>query len=311
MHCAQRATMIDLRRVRYFLALCESLNYSRAARALSISQPALTKSIIRLEADLGGKLLRRVGKNTHLTPLGKAMKSQFQELEQAAGRAAALARQMINGTSSQLRIAVTCTVGPRRIISFLSGYRQKHPHIEVSIRDALPDDLIELLLNGTVDCALVPTSIDNEERLRLLTLYEEPMVVVHPTDHPFFARGSVTLKEVMCQPFVDHLQCEFRSRMMNDMLKDGVAPEYAVRCDREEWIQALVLAGQGVALAPAETFLMEGLAVTPLDTDAYTRQVALAIPAGHEDNPVIRSFMNSARSYGWQHEPYNQLSAIP
>lgn len=301
MHGAQRATMIDLRRVRYFLALCDSLNYSRAARVLSISQPALTKSIHRLEDDLGGKLLRRVGKHTHLTPLGKAMEGQFQELEQAVGRASALARRMINGTSSQLRIAVMCTVGPRRIISFLSRYRQTHPGIEVSIQDALPDALIELLLNGTVDCALVPASITNEERLRLLTLYEEPMVVIHPVDHPFTARCSVTLQEVMRQPYVDHLQCEFRSRMMKDMLKDGIAPGYSVHCDREEWIQALVHAGQGVALAPAETFLMEGLATTPLDTDAYTRQVALAVPAGHEDNPVIRAFMDSARSYGWQH----------
>jgi DNA-binding transcriptional LysR family regulator len=203
------------------------------------------------------------------------------------------------------------TVGPRRIISFLSCYRQSHPDIEVSIQDVLPDALIELLLNGTVDCALVPASIYDEERLRLLTLYEEPMVAIHPADHPFATRCSVTLQEVMCQPYVDHLQCELRSRMMNDLLKDGVTPGYTVHCDREEWIQALVYAGQGVALAPAETLLMAGLATTPLDTDAYTRLVALAVPAGHEDNPVIRSFMDSARSYGWQHASYNQSSTIP
>ena len=107
-------------RIKYFLHLAGSLNFSETARAFNVSQPALSKAIRRLEGELGGKLIRREGRFTHLTPLGRVMQDKLQDIENASRLAEVTAKRIINEGLQRLNLAVMCTIAPKRIVPFLA-----------------------------------------------------------------------------------------------------------------------------------------------------------------------------------------------
>ena len=241
---------IDLKRVRYFIKLSTTLNFSSAARALKVSQPALTKAIQRLEQDVGGALIRREGKTTHLTPLGTAMLEQFRELDATANGVAVAARRLVHGDMPQLHIGLMCTIGPEPLTGFLAEYQRQTPKLEIILRDLARSELDQVLLTGAVDVALVGAPVGGEQRFRYIDLYEEPMVVVCGTDHPLASRQSVRIEEVLRQPYVDRLQCEFRDLFLSEARRRDFEPTFAARSDREDWAQSLIRQGLGVAIAP-------------------------------------------------------------
>jgi DNA-binding transcriptional LysR family regulator len=293
--------MMDIRRVKYFLDLCATLNFSQSAGNLNISQPALTKAIHRLEHDLGGKLIRREGKHTHLTPLGKAMRGQFRDLDAANTRAEITAKQMISGDLSELRIGVMCTIGPQRIASFLAQFQKQFPGVQLILLDTSRDGLTDMLMSGSVDCAFVGALLADEQRLRYTELYEERMMVSHAVSHRFAERESVTYEELKCEPFVDRVRCEFCETFSECMGYAKTQKVCAARSDREEWVQSLVRAGMGVSIVPADSVSMPGICFTPIEDIELSRSVSLAVPAGRQDNPIICSFLSAARQYQWLH----------
>ncbi len=294
-----RVRLMDLRRIRYFLELCDTLNFSMSARSLGISQPALTKAILRLEEELGGKLIRREGKHTHLTPLGKAMEVQFEELDASAKRAKETALKLVTGTVSQIQIAIMCTIGPQRVTNFLSVYRQLNPDVEIVLHDATPPQIIDKLLGGNVDCALVGTHINNEKGVRYISLYEESMVVLHAKNHPFTKLNAVSLDDVMREPYLDRLMGAFPETVGRRKQHQALKMDNEFLSDRDEWTQALVREGFGVSIVPEELPLQSGLATTQLNNNTLSRRISLAVPSGREDNPAVRSFMHSAETFAW------------
>jgi LysR family hydrogen peroxide-inducible transcriptional activator len=291
---------IDIKRVRYFLRLSETLSFSGAARALKVSQPGFTKAITGLEHDIGGPLIRREGRNTHLTPLGKAVLPYFKELDMSAARAEAAARRLSAGDMPTLHIGLMCTIGPDPISAFLTRYRQSAPDLEIVIRDLNRSDLSETLLSGAVDVALVGAEIGDVQRFRYLKLYVERMVVACAPGHPFAGRRSVDLGEVLREPYVDRLQCEFRDTFLAEANRRAFAPIFAARSDREEWAQSLVAQGTGVALVPERSTVVPDLVLVPLSEPQLERSVSLAVPIGREDTEVVQKFLGAVRTHKWK-----------
>lgn len=291
---------IEIKRVRYFVKLSETLNFSTAARELRVSQPGLTKSIMKLESDLGSSLIRREGKNTHLTPIGKAMLEHFRSLDMSAKQTEQAARRLVHGDRPMLQIGLMCTIGPGPISAFLTGYQQRVPHLEMILRDLNRAELSEVLLTGAVDVALVGAEIDDRQRFRYLQLYKERMVVACAPDHPFARRRSVGLDEVMHEPYVDRLKCEFRETFLAEASRRSFTPMFVARSDREEWVQSLVAEGAGVTLVPERSTVLPQLALVALNGLQLERTVSLAIPVGREDTPTVRGLVNAVRKHNWK-----------
>jgi len=188
---------IDIKKVRHFLKVSELLSFSRAARELGVSQPGLTKAILQLEKDIGGTLVRREGKNTHLTPLGKEMMPHFRQLELSARRTEEAAKRMVAGEAPNLQIGLMCTIGPTPISSFLTDYQRTNPGLEFVISDVSRSAIAQVLLAGAVDVAIVGAEISDDQRFRYITLYQERMVAACASDHPFAHRAEVSLEDVM------------------------------------------------------------------------------------------------------------------
>ncbi len=294
---------IDLKRVRIFLRVSETLSFSEAARSLKISQPGLTKAIAALEKAAGDRLIRREGRNTHLTPLGKALLPYFKELDRSASHAEEAVRRLSSGEMMVLELGLMCTIGPGPLSTFLAGYQLATPNLEVIIRDLKRAELAEVLLSGAVDVALVGAEIGDEQRFRHFRLYEERMVAACAREHAFASRPSVELEEVLREAYVDRLQCEFRDTFLAEASRRDFEPTFAARTDREEWAQSLIAKGAGVSLVPERSTVLPDLVLVPLSDLQLQRSVSLAVPIGREDNTTVQSFLRAARAHDWNSPP--------
>src|SRR5215470_17430382 len=118
---------MEMHQVRYFLAVPETLNFTRAAELCHVSQPALTRAIQQLEEEMGGLLLRRERKLTHLTDFGRLIEPHLRQLAADAEAAKSTAKKFLTLQQAQIRLGIMCTVGPARFMSFLAGFHTTHP----------------------------------------------------------------------------------------------------------------------------------------------------------------------------------------
>lgn len=290
---------MDIRRIRYFILLGETLNFSEAARQLGLSQPALSKAIKKLEDEVGGALVRREGKKTHLTHLGRLMLEQLKIVDEATQRAKLTAQRLVHGDMPQIQIAVMCTIGPGRFNAFLDSWHAAHPEVEIVLRNADRDRIGEMLWSGFVDCALVGATIADEPAFKYSELYKEEMVVACASDHPFAKADTVTLEEVMKEPYLDRLNCEFRETFMAESQRREHHVVFAARSEREDWIQTLARAGLGITILPTDSVVIQGLETKPVRSPPMRRTVSLVVPYGREDSTQLRSLLSAARQFDW------------
>ena len=123
---------MEIHQVRYFLALCETLNFTRAAESCNVSQPALTRAVHKLEEELGGLLLRREHNLTHLTDFGRLVRPHLEQMMAQAEAAKSTAMHFLRMDSAPINLGVMCTVGPMRFMSFLAEFRAAHRGCEVT-----------------------------------------------------------------------------------------------------------------------------------------------------------------------------------
>src|SRR3954454_9953715 len=133
--------IMELHEVRYFLAVCRMLNFTRAAEQCNVTQPALTRAIQKLEDELGGLLFSRERGNTHLTELGRLMQPHLEEVVARTTAAKAQATRFLRLESAHLRLGVMCTIGPLRFVGFLNRFRADHPGIELTLSERAPPPL--------------------------------------------------------------------------------------------------------------------------------------------------------------------------
>src|SRR5688572_11805595 len=145
---------MEMHQIRYFLAVCEELNFTRAAERCNVAQPSLTRAIKLLEQELGGQLFHRERANTHLSELGRMVKPY---LEEVFAQAQAAKRQALDFTKlkkTTLKLGVMCTIQPDELLELIAGIQARHPGIELEIIDASAAQLEDRLLNGALEVAI-------------------------------------------------------------------------------------------------------------------------------------------------------------
>ncbi|MFT4795325.1 MAG: DNA-binding transcriptional LysR family regulator [Paracoccaceae bacterium] len=290
---------LDFRRVRFFLQVSRTLNFSQAARELGISQPALTKSVQKLEEAVGGRLIRREGRHTHLTQLGQSMLPYFKDLDVTARRAGKAAKDMVAGHMPVLRIGVMCTVSSGAVSEFISKYQGAHPQLEIILLDYVRSDIARALLDGIIDMAIVGAQVEDEQKLRYIKLYSEPLILACADDHPLAGRSLIGLEDVVRYPYLDRLRCEFRETFLNETRRRGFQPMFSARSDREDWIQSLIQKGAGISIVPEKWVYLSGIRKIKMSDPTLSRTVFAAIAFGREDTVEVQRFLNSVRSYSW------------
>ena len=293
---------MEMHQIRYFLAVCETLNFTRAADACHVTQPALSRAIQSLEQEIGGLLFRRERNLTHLTDLGHLVRPHLEEVLQQAESAKASAKSFLKLESAALNLGVMCTIGPLRFMSFLAAFRAANSGIELTLVEGVPDRLSELLENGGLDVAVMARPVAFPERFNVEALYSERFVVAIPPGHRFTQMNAVEVQDLNGESYLSRVNCEFKDRIAQTCMEHGAPLNRVYRSEREDWIQTMVMAGLGICFVPEFSLLYPGIQTRPVHEPEITREVSLVTMAGRRFSPAVSTFVTALRRHSWPEE---------
>jgi DNA-binding transcriptional LysR family regulator len=290
---------VELHEIRYFLAVCETLNFTRAAERVNVSQPALTRAIQKMEGELGGLLFRRERSQTHLTDLGQLLRPQLEAVLKQTKTATETARSFLKLEDAPLNLGVMCTIGPLRFMGFLSRFRLDHPGIGLTLREGVPDHLARLLIEGKIDLAVMAQPEAFDERLDIRPLYREPFVLAFPAGHRFEKQNAVRIADVAGEDYLLRVNCEYKDYIGELCRVNGFSTTKVYRSEREDWIQAMVVAGLGVCFLPKYSPVIAGLQTRMVIDPEVIREVSLVSIAGRRFSPPVTTFVRAIQAHRW------------
>jgi DNA-binding transcriptional LysR family regulator len=293
---------MELYQIRYFVALCETLNFARAAERCGVSSPSLTRAVQKLEQELGGLLIRRERRLTHLTELGRLVRPMLEKVLADAESTQTAAHRFTESEEKPLQLGIMPSVGPFRLAPFLARFGAQHPGIELAFAEGDAARLEELLLGGSLDVAVAARLGPANGRLRHYRLYRESVVAVFPPGHHFERRETVRLVDLKDENFLLRVNCEKRALIFESCRNLGFQPRIVYRSEREDWIQMMVAAGRGVTLMPENMHLGCGTLARRLIEPALNRDVYLVTVAGRPYDPPVQHFVRAIRARKWDDE---------
>src|SRR5829696_8928218 len=280
---------MELRQLRYFVAVAEELHFRRAAARLHMSQPPLSHQLRLLEEELGCPLMVRSRRRVELTPAGKAFLTDVREFLERLGEAVQTARRVHAGTAGQLRISFVGSALLSLVPEVVRRYRATHPDVEDQLRE---------LRAGSIDLALVPLPVDAPD-LRTEVLRRERAVAALPAAHPLAALKHVPLRRLAAEPLVMFPREQapgLHDRLLASLSGPGGPPSVAQYAPETQTIIGLVAAEIGVSLVQAsvQRLALPGVTYRPV-RGAPTIELAALLPAG-DTPPQAREFVGLARA---------------
>jgi DNA-binding transcriptional LysR family regulator len=292
---------VELRQLRYFVAVAEELHFRRAAERLHVSQPPLSTQIRKLEADVGVELLRRNRRGVELTVAGRTLLADARLLLEHADRATERARRAARGELGELRIGFVGSAIYAVLPEAVRTFRGRRPEVHISLRELPTEDQIEALRRDQIDVGFIRMAAAPED-LRMERVLREPVVAALPADHRLAAERAVGLGELDGESFVLFPRAqapEFHDELTARLRHEGITARIAQEAPEMQTIIGLVAAGVGVSLVPASTRMLarEGIVYRPLRDDELTAWLTVATRAG-DDSPVVAGFLDVARVAG-------------
>ena len=287
---------MELHQIRYFLALAEKLNFTRAAEACNVTQPALTRAIKALEAELGGDLVRRERNHTHLTDLGKRMQPLLQQCFDSASLAKELASSVNSADIAPLSLSLSNDVALDVLMTSLAELFGAFPGLQLNILRGGPEDVGQQLVDGVAELAIAGPLGLNWNRLDQWTLFEDRYEVQLRRDDPLAALPSVKpsdLKErgILIQGNGDRVRTWFEG--------EGVSIQSGHLILNYDDMAALVRAGLGVGLFPESDPARDGLVRRELSGFDLNRPVSAFAVAGRPRSAAGGTLLNLMRSSDW------------
>ena len=245
---------MELRHLRYFLAVAEELHFGRAARALGIRQPPLSQQIRALEDDLGVVLFDRSSRRVRLTPAGEAFRTDARRSLAAAEAARRAARRAGRGDIGDVVLgfvgSATYTLLPR----ILRAFRARYPDVHLTLRELPTSDQVEALRQGAIDIGLVRPPLTGADALQVELLGADGLSVALPTDHPLARGRDVAAHRLADEPFVlfpRRLGPGLYDQILTYCRQAGFEPRTVQEAVQMQTIVALVAGGIGVSLVPS------------------------------------------------------------
>jgi DNA-binding transcriptional LysR family regulator len=290
---------MELHQIRYFLAVCGTLNFTRAAEQCHVSQPALTKAIKKLEEELEGKLFHREGKQVLITELGHLLHPQLETVLDRTENVREAANNFRLLKKAPLTVGILSTVGIRRLAAFIAGFQVDHPGVEFDIHEGDLSSLKSRLRAGELDLAILSAPDELDAEFRTKEIYRESYVVIFPPGHRFERMDEIKLADVSGEAYVDRLACELRELVIATCQEAGVQLYATFRSEREDWVQAMVAARLGFAFMPEYSVAQEGVLSRRLVEPVVTRNVEIVSMPGRQHSPAGAAFIEAAQSFDW------------
>jgi DNA-binding transcriptional LysR family regulator len=290
---------MEMHQVRYFLAAAKALSFTRAAEVCHVSQPALTTAVKKLEAQLGSPLFHREGRHIALTEFGRRMQPHLGQIVEQAKAAESLAKDFRLLDQVPVRLGVMSTIGPMRLAGLLAAFEQQSPGVDTTVRDGAPEALAAQLDADELDMAILNPLDGLGENYRAEPLYTERYIVLLPPEHPLRERNALALSDLSEQPYVDRLSCEMREMVMGVCDELGVKLYARFRSEREDWVQAMVMANVGFAFMPEYSVTHPDSIRRPLADPVVERTISLITVPGRKHSAAVAAFIRTIRAHRW------------
>ena len=293
---------IELRQLRYFVAVAEESHFGRAAARLHMTQPPLSQTIQSLEAALGTALFARTRRSVALTPAGIALLPEARRILQQAGALPDLARRAASGESGLLSLSFVSTADYSILPPLLREFRERHPQVQIDLREATTDVQLEDLMQGRIDAGLLIPPLHDKAKAELeyMTVLSEPLILSAPQDlKALRGKNTATLKAVADLPliiFPRRIAPAFHDAILGCFRDAGLTPRIGQEAIQMQTIVGLVSAGMGIALVPQSVSNLKrpGVEYKPLSGKTLSVETGLA---WRRDNrsPVLHTFLDLLR----------------
>jgi DNA-binding transcriptional LysR family regulator len=287
---------MELRQLRYFVAVAEELHFRRAADRLHMSQPPLSHQIRLLEDELGVELLARTRRRVEMTPAGDAFLRDARAILAELDRAAHNARRIHEGQTGTLRVSFAGSALLSLVPRVVQRLGVTHPAIDIELHERSTSDQILALASGATDLGLAPLPVGDAD-VDVEVLVRERTVAAVPVGHPLARARRLTLRLLAEYPFVLFPREQapgYHDLLMTSVTSAGTPPRVIQQAAETQTIIGLVAAGVGVSLVPAsvQQLALEGVAYRPV-ADAPDTELAALIRRG-ERTGLIAAFLGAA-----------------
>lgn len=290
---------MDLNQVRYFLNLAESLNFTEAARVSGVSQPSLTKAIQRLEDELGGPVLYRDGKDTRLTALGRDLIVEFMRIQSALENINELAENSVAGRSRKINIGVASSIAPRVFAKFWALVLKELPEVELLLHPLGPGESEAEVLSGKYDICLLTNLPEQNFKLTIQPLFQERLRMALASHHPLAGTDEITQEQMMEQPYIDRLHCEFRTQLIKHFVDRDIVMRPRFQSEREDWVQQMVAQGAGVCTLPEHSAIVDGIVLRSVQGLTLSRSISMVAVSGSANPREVRVILSMSRAFDW------------
>ena len=241
---------MELQQLRYFTAVSDLGNFTRASARCNVTQPTLSQQIINLEKELGHKLFHRLGRRAVLTEAGTAFLERTRRILLEVENAT---KELSDSPSLERQISVGAiqTLAPYILPALIERCKKRYPYLQVHIHEDFRTTLTAEILEGELDLALLSLPVRDDPRLHVESLLHEPLLLAVAKDHPLAARPKVTAADLANESFIMTGTASSLTQQVKSFFGDNhFEPKIGHRCSQLQTVKALVAIGAGVSILP-------------------------------------------------------------
>jgi LysR family transcriptional regulator, hydrogen peroxide-inducible genes activator len=291
---------MEMHQVRYFLAVAQELNFSRAAEKCNVSQPSLSRAVQQLEGELGGPLFHRERHLTHLTELGEMVRPHLETVYEAAVKAKRLSQDLSQLKRVPLKLGIMSTISPDEIVDLIEALKMRHDGLELRLCDANAWELRDRLLAGDLEVVIYALpGKEFDERTHVMPLFKEQMVIAIHRGHRLASESAFPVKKLNDEPYIHRMNCEFAGYADHILQEKGVTCTPTYWSERDDWTLAMVAAGLGFAFMPENAARHPGVVALPVIEPEFWRKVNLVTVRGRPYSPGVGALVREAMRKKW------------
>jgi DNA-binding transcriptional LysR family regulator len=291
---------MELRQLRYLVALADERHFTRAAEREHVAQPALSQQIRRLEEETGLALVERTTRRVRITDAGELLVARARRILTELDAAHTELQGLRGIQTGKITVGSLHTMGPIDVSLVLAIFHQRHPGIELTVREQSSEELAEMLRVDELDLAFLSVTERVESHgLALHQLVSEELVALLPPSHPLAGHASVRMAELADEQFISYREgSRLRELLTGAGAHAGFAPQVKLESNESRRIRRLVSRGMGVAILPRSDADGPGaeVAVATLVEPALRRDITLAWRADRRHTPAVAEFLELART---------------
>jgi DNA-binding transcriptional LysR family regulator len=284
---------VELRHLRYFLAVAEELHFGRAAASLGIAQPPLSQQIRKLEEAIGVELFDRSKRRVELSPAGEAMVPFARRALADASAGIEAARRAARGEIGTLSVGFIESAARTLVPGAVRGFRAAHPEVGLRLRELGVEDQLARLRARSLDIAIVRPPVDGEG-LQLEQLLEERLVVVAAESHRFASRSRIAPRSLDGEPLVllaRETVPGLHDQVISLLERNRLSARIAQEATSIQAVLGLVAAGLGVSLLPSSIFGADQAGLAVISLAPSPRLSLLAALREGDRTPLVRDFL--------------------